>query len=144
MPSQEKTPRRRGRPRKNKEKGGEDHLPTELSAHPTAEEFTMHTTWLEPVGTTSRGSGRRKGKEKTPGSPVGSPIQQLERAQLAIAELYQENRELRRQLAVKNQEVSTPQGHEGSTDWLKRQLWEAQDMIVQLREAQRMMGKEKK
>jgi hypothetical protein len=58
VPSQEKTPWRRGRPRKNKEKGGEDCLPTELSAHSAAEEFTMHTTWPEPVGTTSRGSGR--------------------------------------------------------------------------------------
>jgi hypothetical protein len=44
---------------------------------------------------------------------------------------------------VKNQEVLTPQGHEGSTNWLKRQLREAQDMIVQLREVQRMTGKEK-
>jgi hypothetical protein len=45
---------------------------------------------------------------------------------------------------VKNQEVSTPQGREGSTDWLKRWLREAQDTIVQLHEVQRMTGKEKK
>jgi hypothetical protein len=81
-------------------------------------------------------------RTETLGSNVGSPNQQLEQAQLAIAELYQENRELRRQLVVKNQEVSTPQGCEGSTNWLKRQLREAQDTIVQLREVQRMMEEE--
>jgi hypothetical protein len=45
---------------------------------------------------------------------------------------------------VKNQEVSTSQGHRGSTVWLQRQLREAQDTIVQLREAQRMTAKEEK
>jgi hypothetical protein len=84
----------------------------------------------------------RKGK-KHQGSPVESPTQQLERAQLAIVELYQENRELQSQLAVKNREVSVSQGHEGSTVWLQRRLREAQDTIVQLREAQRMTTKEK-
>jgi len=58
VPSQKQTPRSRGRSRKNKEKGGEDHLPTELSAHPIVEQFMMHTTWLEPVGTTIQGRGR--------------------------------------------------------------------------------------
>jgi len=82
------------------------------------------------------------GREKTSGSPTRSPIQKLERAQLAIAKIYQENRELRRQLAVQNHEVSAPQGCEGSTNWLKRQLREPQDMIVQLLEVQRMMEEE--
>jgi hypothetical protein len=58
VPSQKKTPWRRVRPRKNKEIGGEGHLPTEMSAHSVAKEFTMHTTWLEPVGTTIQGSRR--------------------------------------------------------------------------------------
>jgi predicted RNase H-like nuclease (RuvC/YqgF family) len=75
---------------------------------------------------------------ETWGSNVRDPNQQLEQAQLSIAELYQENRELRRQLAAKNPEVSAPQGREGNVTWLKRQLQEAQDMIVQLREAQRV------
>jgi hypothetical protein len=74
VPPQEQTSRRRGRPRKNKERGGEDRLPAEMSAHATAEQFTMHTVWPELVGTTNRGSGRGKGKAKTPISPVGSPI----------------------------------------------------------------------
>jgi hypothetical protein len=34
--------------------------------------------------------------------------------------------------------VSPPQGREGNLTWLKRQLREAQDMIVQLRESQRV------
>jgi hypothetical protein len=82
-----------------------------------------------------------KGKGKSTSLPVESPAQQLERAQLAIAELYQENRELQSQLAAKNREVSVSQGHEGSTVWLQRRLREAQDTIVQLREAQRMTTK---
>jgi hypothetical protein len=44
IPSENQTLQRRGRPRKNKEIGGEGHLPIELSAHSAAEEFTMHTT----------------------------------------------------------------------------------------------------
>jgi hypothetical protein len=88
------------------------------------------------VGTTGRGNGRRQ--EKAPGSPVESPTQQLERANLAIAELYQENRELWRQLAEKDQEISSSQGHVGSMVWLQRWLREAQDTIVQLCEVQRM------
>jgi len=38
----------------------------------------------------------------------------MEKAQLTIVELYQENRELRKQLAVKTLEVSTSQGREGN------------------------------
>jgi hypothetical protein len=64
MPSQKKTPRRRGRPRKNKEVGGGGHILTELSAHPPTEEFIMHATWLEPVGTTSRGSRSLNEKDR--------------------------------------------------------------------------------
>jgi hypothetical protein len=52
--------------------------------------------------------------------------------------LYQENRELRQQLAEKTLEASTSQGREGNMTWLKRQLREAQDTIIQLCEAQRM------
>jgi hypothetical protein len=122
----------------------EDCPPAELSVHPTAEGSTTLTNWSGLVGTTSKGSGGRKGREKALGSPVKSSIQQLEQAQLAIAELYQENRELQSQLAAKNQEVSVSQGHGGSTVWLQRQLREAQDTIVQLREAQRMAAKEEK
>jgi hypothetical protein len=60
MPSQKKIQQRRGRPRKIKEVGGGEHIPTKLRAHPTAEGFIMYVTRLEPVGTISRGSGSRK------------------------------------------------------------------------------------
>jgi hypothetical protein len=43
---------------------------------------------------------------------------------------------------VKNQEISASLGRGGSTVWLRRQLRESQDTIVQLREAQRMAAKE--
>jgi hypothetical protein len=52
------------------------------------------------------------------------PSQQLKQVKLAIVELYQENRELRQQLATKTIEVSAVQGHEGNVMWLKRQLRE--------------------
>ena len=77
----------------------------------------MLTNWSKHVRAISRGSGRQKGREKAPGSPIKSPIQQLEWDQLSIAKLYQENRELQSQLSMKNQEVSVSQGHGGSVVW---------------------------
>jgi len=41
-------------------------------------------------------------------------------------------------LAVNTLEVSAQQGREGNVTWLKRQLQEVQDTIVQLHEAQRV------
>jgi hypothetical protein len=93
---------------------------------------------LETVETTSQGSWNRTRRTKTWGSNVRDPNQQLEQAQLAIAKLYQENRELRRQLVENNSEVPALQGREGNVTWLKRQLREAQDTIVRLHEAQRV------
>jgi hypothetical protein len=61
--------------------------------------------------------------------------QQLKQAKLAITKLYQENRELRQQLATKTTEASTMQGCEGNMMWLKRHLREVKDMIVHLCEA---------
>jgi DNA repair ATPase RecN len=52
--------------------------------------------------------------------------------------LYQENRELRKQLAERTVETSASQSREGNVNWLKKQLREVQDMIIQLREEQRM------
>jgi hypothetical protein len=54
----------------------------------------MRAIQLEPVKTISRGSGSRMRRTKALGSSVRAPSQQLEQTQLAIAELYQENREL--------------------------------------------------
>jgi hypothetical protein len=42
------------------------------------------------------------------------PSQQLKQEKLAITELYQENRELRQQLATKTIEVSAAQGAKGT------------------------------
>jgi len=103
-------------------KGEEDRLPTELSVRPAPEGSIMLTNWSELIGTIGRGKGRQKKRGKALGSPVKSLSHQLERAQLAIAELYQDNRELRIQFMVKNQEVSVLQGHEGSKVWLQRWL----------------------
>jgi hypothetical protein len=43
----------------------------------------------------------------------------------------------------KTLEVLAPQGSEGNTTWLKRQLQEVQDTIVQLHEAQRVSEEQK-
>jgi hypothetical protein len=48
------------------------------------------------------------------------PSQQLQQAKLAIAELYQENMELRQQLVTKAMKMPSMQGHEGNVAWLKR------------------------
>jgi hypothetical protein len=96
----------------------------------------MRAIRLEPVEGTSRESWGRRRRTDTESTDVHEPSQQLKQAQLAIAELYQENRELRQQLAAKTLEVSTSQGREGNMTWLKRQLREAQDTIIQLHETQ--------
>jgi predicted RNase H-like nuclease (RuvC/YqgF family) len=72
------------------------------------------------------------------GTNEETPSQQLKQEKLAIAELYQENRELKRQLATKTAEASAAQSRGGNVVWLKRKLKEAQNVIVQLREAQRL------
>jgi hypothetical protein len=76
--------------------------------------------------------------------------QQLKQAQHVIAQFYQENRELRRQLAEKIIETPTSQSQAGqlsptspttrenNINWLKKQLREAQDVIIELREEKRM------
>jgi hypothetical protein len=75
MPSLEPKPWRRVRPRKNKEKMEEDHFLAKPSVCLSIEGPTMLTNWSELVGTTSRGGGRRKRREKSPGTSVKSPAQ---------------------------------------------------------------------
>jgi hypothetical protein len=90
----------------------------------------MLTYQLGLVGTASKGRGERKGREKELGSLVKSSIQQLEKAQLAIVELYQENRELWSQLAMKNQEVLVVKGSQRKHSLALEKLREARDTIV--------------
>jgi hypothetical protein len=134
---QQQIPWRRGRPRKNKE-AGEIQVPNKPRAKSVVEELLMRAIRLEPAEGTSRGSGSRTRRTDVMGTNVREPSQQLKQAQLVVAELYQENRELRQQLAAKTLEMSASQGHEGNVTWLKRQLREAQDTIVQLHETQRL------
>jgi hypothetical protein len=103
-----------------------------------AKELLRHAIRLELVGRSGHEDRNRARKGDVAGANEETPSQQLEQAKLAIAELYQENRELRRQLATKTVEASAAQSHQGNVAWLKRQLREAQDVIVQLREAQRL------
>jgi hypothetical protein len=58
------------------------------------------------------------------------PSQQLKKVKLAIIELYQENMELRWQLATKAMEELVAWGREGNMAWLKIQIREVQDTIV--------------
>jgi hypothetical protein len=80
----------------------------------------MRAVRLEPVEGTSQERERRTRRMDVMGTNDQDPSQQLKQARLAIAELYQENRELRQQLATKTIEVSTVKGHEGNVTWLKR------------------------
>jgi hypothetical protein len=130
--------RRRGRPKKKIWEGEGDRPKAEPKVRPACEESVMPTDRSQLVETADKGGKRGKGRSKSSGSSVGNSAQQLEQAQIAIAELYQENRELRRQLVEKTQGISPPQGRGGSVVWLQRQLREAQDTIVELRDTQRM------
>ena len=85
-----------------------------MSARPTLKESVMPTDHSELVGTTGKGGRRRKGRAEETGASVENFSQQLEQAQFSIAELYQENRELRRQLAEKTQGISLSPGRRGS------------------------------
>jgi hypothetical protein len=131
-------PRRRGRPRKNKEVV-EARFSEESRARSVAEKLLMHAIRLEPAGGSSREDRSRTRKEDITEVNDLEPSQQLKQAKLAIAELYQENMELRRQLATKITKASAVRGREGNVAWLKRWLREVQDTIVQLRETQRLM-----
>jgi hypothetical protein len=88
---QQSIPQRRGRPRKNKEVG-ETQVPSEPRAKSVTEELLMRAIQLEPVEGPSRESWGRRRRTDTEGTDVREPSQQLKQAQLAIAELYQENR----------------------------------------------------
>jgi DNA repair ATPase RecN len=99
----------------------------------------MPTNHSELVGTTGKGGRRRKGRVEDLGASVEKSAQQLEQAQISIAKIYQENRELQHQLAVKTQRIPSPQGRMRSIVWLQRQHREAQDTIMKLRKAHRMV-----
>jgi hypothetical protein len=87
-------PRRRGRPRRKSREGEVDHPKAELSAHLTLKKSLMLTKHSGLVRTARKGGRRRNGREKASGTTIENSAQQLEQDQLAIVELYQENREL--------------------------------------------------
>jgi hypothetical protein len=95
-------------------------VPNEPRARSVVEQLLMRAIQLEPVESTSRESGRRARRTNVVGTNVQEPSQQLKQAQLAIAKLYQENKELRQQLATKTIEVSAAKGRVGNVTWLKR------------------------
>ena len=74
-------------------------------------------------------------KEESMGTNEETPSQQLKKEKMAIVKLYQENRELKRQLVTKTTESSIAKIHGGNVAWMKRQLREVHNIIVQLREA---------
>jgi hypothetical protein len=128
--SHQPTPRKRGRPRLIK-KPEEIQAPSEPRTQSVAERLLMRVVRLEPVEGSSMGIGermRRSGDENM--NVQESSVAKLKQAQLAIAELYQENKELRRQLAERTIEMPTSQSRAGNVNWLKRQLREAQYVII--------------
>jgi hypothetical protein len=95
-----------------------DHPKVELSACPTLEVSIMPIDHSELVRTAGKGGRRRKGRAKESSASVENSSQQLEKAQFAIAELYQENRELWGQFTEKTQRIPSLQGRAGSTIWM--------------------------
>jgi hypothetical protein len=128
---QQKMPRQRGRPIKNQDIL-EAQNSEELCIRLVAEERLRCVTRLEPTGGLSHEDRSRTRRANIMEENEQVPYHQLQQVKLAIAKIYQENMELRRQLVTKVVEASTMQGHKGNMAWLKRKLREAQDTIVQL------------
>jgi hypothetical protein len=80
----------------------------------------MHAIQLEPAGGSSREDRSRTRKADIMRANDQEPSQKLKHAKLAIAEVYQENMELRRKVVKKIMEASTVQGCEGNVAWLKQ------------------------
>jgi hypothetical protein len=93
---------------------------------------------LEPVEGSRWEICDRQRRLGTESMDVLEPSQQLKQAQLAITELYQEKMELRKQLAKRTVKTSMSHSREGNVNWLKRYLREAQHMVIQLHEEQRI------
>jgi hypothetical protein len=102
--SHQPTPWKRGRPRLIK-KPEETQAPSEPHTQSAAERLLMHVVQLEPVEGSSRGIGERRRRSGMKTWRFRSHRSKLKQAQLTIAELYQENRELRRQLAERTVEM---------------------------------------
>jgi hypothetical protein len=98
----------------------------------------MRAIRLEPVEGASKGIDERQRKSSDENMNVQELSQQLKQAQHAIAEIDQENMELRRQLAERTVETPASQSRAGNVNWLKKKLREAQDIIIQPREEQRV------
>jgi hypothetical protein len=135
--SHQPTPQKRGRPRLTN-KTEEIQAPSKPRTKSAAKRLLMRIVQLEPVEGARKGIDERWRKSGDENVNVQELSQQLKQAQHAIAELYQENRELRRQLAERTIEMPTSQSRAGNVNWLKKQLREAQDVIIQLREEQRV------
>jgi hypothetical protein len=76
----------------------------------TVEELIMRAIQLKPIEGPSRETYSQRRRPDTEGTNICESSQHLKQAQLAIAELYQENRELRQRLAEKTLEASASQG----------------------------------
>jgi hypothetical protein len=100
---QQPVPRKRGRPRKNKNVE-EAQAPNEPRTQSVAEKLLMCVVRLEPIEGSSWESCERWRRLGTESMDVRESSQQLKQVQLAIFELYQENRELRKKLAERNVE----------------------------------------
>jgi hypothetical protein len=87
-------------------------------------ELLMCTIRLEPVEGPSREACGRKRRIDVEGPNIRELSQQLNQAQLAITELYQEKWEMRKQLAANTLEASTSHGQERNMTWLMRQFRE--------------------
>jgi hypothetical protein len=106
----------------------------------------MHTVQLDLFEGENKGIDERQVELGEENANIQEMKQQLKQAQQVISQFYQENRELKRQLTENIIETPTsnsragqlpptsPTAREKNVNWLKKQLREAQDVIIELRE----------
>jgi hypothetical protein len=127
----------------------EIQAPVNRAPNPLPRDFP-YTIQLELVECAYKGIDERQVELGEENANTQEMKQQLKQVQDVIAQCYQENRELRRQLAEKIIETPAPQSQAGqlsptsptaretNINWLKKQLIEVQDVIIELREEKRI------
>jgi hypothetical protein len=128
----------------------ETQAPSKLRTRSSARRFPIPTVQTEFVEFAAEEIDEEQVKPGEKDANVKEMQQQLKKVQHIIAQLYQENKELKKKLIEKTLEAQTPQSkasHKSPTSstegernikWLKKKLREAQDQIIKLREEKRI------
>jgi anion-transporting ArsA/GET3 family ATPase len=119
---------------------------SKLHTKSSAKRFPMNIVQLELVEGENKGIDERQVELGEENANVQELKQQMKQAQHVIAQFYQENRELRRQLEERIIETpgsqsrvgklpsTSPTTRENNVNWLKKELRDAQYVIIEFRE----------